>query len=65
MILWFVGMRHKERYGTIPGLEPVLRRWMPQSQKSVDESAPSTPVELTDEDKSLGVGANYRVNEVV
>lgn len=65
MIAWFIGMRHKERYGTIPVLEPVLRRWRPQSQNSVDESVPSTPLELSDEDKSLGAGANYRSNEVV
>lgn len=67
MILWFVGMRYRERHGEIPLLEPFIQQWTPRKPKSVDielsTGVPNTPLE-SDDGKVLGSRANYRINEI-
>lgn len=64
LIIWFVVMRHVERHGQVPLLEPIIRRWRPS--KSVDESkdAEDVPSEAAGDEKAMGRDANRRVDEI-
>lgn len=63
IILWFVGMRYRERHGRIPLLEPVIQRLWPRKSMEKSPDVPSAPLEM-EEGKALGSGTNYRVNEI-
>lgn len=64
IIVWFVTMRHIERQGRVPLLEPIIQRWRPN--KSVDQPTDpaSTPSETTGDEKVMDRDANSRVDEV-
>ena len=63
VIVWFVAMRHTERYGRVPLIEPLLRRCRARRGPQQDAEENNGAVENA-ETKAEGPGANFRVNEV-
>ncbi|KAJ5182915.1 hypothetical protein N7492_000531 [Penicillium capsulatum] len=63
VMIWFIAMRHKERHGRVPVLEPLLQRWRARRSPQTEPSTTNSPPGSTDS-KVESSGANLRVDEV-
>ncbi|KAJ5485703.1 hypothetical protein N7530_000003 [Penicillium desertorum] len=57
-------MRHVERQGRVPLLEPIVQRWRPSKSVNQPTERADAPSEATNEEKTMGSHVNSRLDVV-